>query len=49
MGTAEYPFPDFDDRREPARLGMAAQLAVVAAGTFLALLAGVALVMFVSG
>ena len=44
MATAEYTFPERDDA-EPARLGMAAQLLVVALGTLVALLVGVVLVL----
>ena len=44
MATAEYTFPELDDA-EPPRLGMAAQLLVVALGTLVALLVGVVLVL----
>ena len=43
MATAEYTFPELEDA-EPPRLGMAAQLLVVALGTLVALLVGVLLV-----
>jgi hypothetical protein len=44
MATAEYTFAEREDA-EPARLGMAAQLLVVALGTLVALLVGVLLVL----
>ena len=48
MATAEYPLPDYEER-PPAPLAMPVQLAVVALGTLIAVLAGIALVLLATG
>ncbi len=48
MATADYPFPELEER-EPTPLGMVAQLVIVAIGAAVALLAGIALVLLAAG
>jgi hypothetical protein len=48
MATADYPFPDREDR-QPTPFGMVAQLVIVAIGAAVALLAGIALVLVAAG